>query len=403
MGDALFRKTEDGYRAAFPKVEIEFAIDRLRWDRHELFGQLSVSCGLAGARTVEDGLVSAGTFNFSSTRARRDRAREIADRVRAKPPIDFVGLLEEVSYGVLRAELHGEPAVLLRTVVPVRDEEFTLDGFAFPKRHATILFGDGDSLKSFLALWVLGRLAGDGWKVALFDWELDASTHHVRLRRLFSDAMPDVRYVRCDRPLVQEVDRLRRIVRDEQLDFAVYDSIGFACPGPPEAAEHALGYFRAARQVGVGALHIAHVRQGEDNDLKPFGSAFWHNGCRSSWCAKRADDEAAAHIGLYHRKANLSARHPAAAFTVTFSETQTEITPTSIAAISALAEYAPLWQRMKDALTRGPLTLVDLAKELDAKVETLDRTVRRKSGLFTRVSAFKDGITRIALVERRAS
>ena len=119
--------------------------------------------------------------------------------------------------------------------------------------------------------------------------------------------------------------------------------------------------------------------------------------------AKRADDEAAAHIGLYHRKANLSARHPAAAFTVTFSETQTEITPTSIAVISALAEYAPLWQRMKDALTRGPLTLVDLAKELDAKVETLDRTVRRKSGLFTRVSAFKDGITRIALVERRAS
>ena len=30
----------------------EFAVDRLRWDHDELYGQLSVACGLIGARSV---------------------------------------------------------------------------------------------------------------------------------------------------------------------------------------------------------------------------------------------------------------------------------------------------------------------------------------------------------------
>ena len=46
--------------------------------------------------------------------------------------------------------------------------------------------------------------------------------------------------------------------------------------------------------------------------------------------------------------------------------------------------------------------LADLADDLGANVDTLDKTVRRKTSLFTKVSG-EDGITRIALVERRAS
>jgi hypothetical protein len=43
--DALFRRTEDGYRVTFAAYELEFAVDRLRWERDELFGQLAVACG----------------------------------------------------------------------------------------------------------------------------------------------------------------------------------------------------------------------------------------------------------------------------------------------------------------------------------------------------------------------
>ena len=57
---------------------------------------------------------------------------------------------------------------------------------------------------------------------------------------------------------------------------------------------------------------------------------------------------------------------------------------------------------MMEAVRHRPLTLAALAKELEAKVETLERTVRRKGNVFTKVSG-SDGVTRIALVARQAS
>jgi hypothetical protein len=74
-----------------------------------------------------------------------------------------------------------------------------------------------------------------------------------------------------------------------------------------------------------------------------------------------------------------------------------------VANVDELAASLPLWQRMKDALASGPQTLASLAHDLGAPVDSIDKTVRRKSLLFTKVTNSDDHITRIALVERRAS
>jgi hypothetical protein len=409
VADALFRRTDDGYLVTFVAYELEFAIERLHWDRDELRGHLSVACGLVGARTF-DGSLSAGTFNFSSTRARRERAKELAERIRAKNGIDLVGILEEVCQRTIAAERRGEPAVLLRDVpCPDPDDELDVDGVRLPTHHSTIGFGDGGTAKSLHALYTAGVLAQRDLRVALVDWELDAGAHRQRLAQLFGRDMPDVRYVRCDRPLVYEVDRLRRIVRDERLAFAIFDSIGFACAGPPEAAEHAMGYFRAVRQLGIGSYHIAHVRQGEGNDQRPFGSTFWHNAARATWFIKLGDTapnpatgRQRISIGLFNRKHNLRALQPAVGFEIFFDRDRTVFERVTVADRQELAESLPLWQRMKSALSHGPLTLVRLADELGANVDTLDRTARRKSGLFTKVSG-EDGIARIALVSSRSA
>jgi hypothetical protein len=404
VADGRFERTDEGYLVTFVDAQTECLVERLRWERDDLVGQLSVACGLAGARTI-DGWLSAGSFNLSSPRVRRERSKELADRVRGAR-IDWVGMLEEVCQRVLRAERQGEPAIVLRDVPrPPLDDEHDIGGVRLPKRHPSILFGDGGTGKSLLGLYVLGRLAERGLPVGLFDWELDAGAHRLRLEQLFGAAMPDIRYVRCDRPLVHEVDRLRRIVRDAHLVFATFDSVGYACPGPPEAAEHAMGYFRAVRQLGIGSLHIAHVRQGENNDQRPFGSSFWHNSARMTWFVKPAATEMDRHrlsIGLFNRKANLSALRPAVGFEIAFDRDRTLLTSVNVADVQELAESLPLWQRMRSTLSQGPQTLAMLADALGANVETLDRTVRRKSGLFTRVPG-GDGVTRIALVESRVA
>jgi len=63
----------------------------------------------------------------------------------------------------------------------------------------------------------------------------------------------------------------------------------------------------AARQIGIGAMHIGHIGRSGD-DQKPFGSVFWHNGARCTWyvqLAKESPDDRVLQIGLYNRKANL--------------------------------------------------------------------------------------------------
>ena len=129
--------------------------------------------------------------------------------------LDWTGLLEELAQRVLEAEREGEPDELLNEGPP-SEPAAILDvaGLKLPARHPSILFGDGDSGKSMLLLWVLGNLRQRGLKVGLADWELTADDHRQRLREMFPENTPDVRYLRCARPIVHEADRLRRWVRD---------------------------------------------------------------------------------------------------------------------------------------------------------------------------------------------
>lgn len=394
---------DNEYRGRVPEYEIEFRIARLRYDRHELHGELTVCCGLAGARVFDDATLSASTINFSSAQTRQMHGRRLADRARTAGAVDWTGLLEELSVRVLAAERAGQPAVILSRLSAADVEPVVmLDGYPiYPRQHA-IDFGDGGTGKSLLALWRAGRLEAEGERVALFDWEMDAQTHRQRLEQLFGrDRMPSIRYVRGERPLVHEVDRFRRIILDEEITFGVFDSVGFACDGPPEAAESALKYFQAVRQLRIGGLHLAHISKADTGDQRPFGSSFWHNSARSTWFVKTAESAPGSlTIGLVNRKANLGPLQPALAYSFTFTPDRITVARLDAGSVDELVDSLPMWQRMKEALRSGPKTMIAIAEELDKPVDTVKKTVQRKSGLFTRVLS-ADGIQRIALVERR--
>jgi hypothetical protein len=127
-----FQVLDDGdrYRLVDADAGIEFSVDRLRLERGELFCELSVSCGLVGAQVVDDGVLSVGTFNLSSSRARADHARRLAALSRA-PKYAWDGTLEELCQRILSARRKGQPAVLLHTVPrPAPDDTSTSSGFA---------------------------------------------------------------------------------------------------------------------------------------------------------------------------------------------------------------------------------------------------------------------------------
>lgn len=388
---------DDRYCMTVPEIGVTFDVDRLRRKSSELIGELSVRCDLPGARTV-NGTLTIADFNLSSARARTDRAKLCATRAQATG-IDWQGLLEEFSQRVLAAERAGQPAVDLREIPrPQAEDILRVDRLAFPRRHPTIIFGDGGAGKSYLALYLAGRLAEQGMSVALFDWELAGDDHRDRLERLFPDGMPQVIYARCERPLVYEADRLRRIVRENAIQYAIFDSVAFACDGPPEAAEVAGRYFRAVRQIGTGSLHIAHVTKQDGADKKPFGSTFWHNGARSTWFAKLAEPSADSDIvtlGLFNKKANLGRLQPAAGYRIEFTEHRTAFRETDVAEAPDLAVNLSIRQRMIHLLRRTPMTPDAIAEELEASPDTVRRTLRRYKQVFTVIEG-----GRCALLER---
>lgn len=390
------REAEDRYRLVVPDTSITIEVDRLRRESNELVGELSVKCTLPGARTF-DGALSIADFNLSSARARTDRAKLLAGRACADG-LDWVGFLEEFCQRVLAAERKGQPAVDLRTIEkPGPDDALHIEGLTLPRRHPAILFGDGGACKSYLGLYLAGCLAQQGLSVGLFDWELCASDHRDRLERLFGPIMPRIWYARCERPLFYEADRLQRIARGESLDYVLYDSIVFACDGPPESAEVAGRYFRACRQIGVGSLHVAHVTKTDGADQKPFGSTFFHNGARATWNIKIADESPTGdriNLGLFARKANLGRLPHPTGFNFEFSSDRTFVSGSNPADTPDLAEHMTVRERMMHLLRGGALSVDDVAKEIEATPASVYKTVQRHGRLFTLLEGGKVGLSR---------
>lgn len=408
VGDARYRLTA-------LSLGIQLDLDRVRYERNQWIGELTVFCDLSGAKTIQtnDGLpaLSILDWNLSSDDARWKRAKLLADRSDA-PDIDWRGLLDELAHRVIAAERAGTPAKPLHTFErPGPDAEYDVENWRLLRDHAVIGFGDGGSAKSYLALYAAGRLAQRGVCVLLADWELDGGDHRDRLERLFGSDMPEVHYLRCDRPLILEAERIAREVRRLSADYWIADSIAFATAGPPEAAEHATAYFRAVRQIGIGSLHLAHINRSENGDQKPFGSSFWHNSARSTWFIKQASaspDGKRLTVGLFNRKSNLSRLHPAVGFTFEFSDERTAVSKVNLADVEDLAGSLPTWQRVAHLLKAGggvPRSIADIAEELDVKPDTVKKAVspnRARGGrsMFVQVQG-SDGTPRIGLAELR--
>lgn len=368
----------EGWTLEIPSIGVKFIAERLRRERQELIGELTVTCALPGARTVNGNLIT-GDFNFSSVAARSTRAKLLAERAQSNGHVDWYAHLEEFCQGVFSREREGDPAMDIWDIpMPEKVDDFAVSGISLPRKHPSILFGDGGSAKSYMALYIAGQLAIQGVPVALFDWELSGDEHRERFERLFGKIKPPLTYCRCESPLVVEVDRLARIIRERKIRYAFFDSISFACDGRPEEAEIAARYLRATRSLGIGSLHIAHINKSEEKDRKPFGSSWWHNGARCTWyCEASEPVDGTLQVGFFNRKANLGPLRDNVSLTLRFGNLSTTIERSNMSDSETLVKKMTCAQRMADLLKRGALTAAEIADQLDHPADTVRRTAAR--------------------------
>jgi hypothetical protein len=406
----IFKEISEGHYCGAEDTAhggIEFHASRLRYDRHELHGELSVAGEIPGVRIVGDRCFSIASMNFSSSPARKSKAGALAAMSPAMKNLPLVAMLEEFCQLVLLDERAGQPSLLLRAQdPPPLDRIIVCDGLPILRNHQTIIFGDGGTAKSLLALRISGYLQGAGQRVLYCDWELDQHEHRARLGQLYGlDRMPDVRYVRCERPLVHEVDRLKRIIAEDHITFGVFDSCGYAlASGGPESSEESLGYFRAARQLRIGGLHLAHVSKAENGDQKPFGSAFWHNSARATWFVKALDVDTADQltIGLFNRKSNLSQKMAPLAYRFAFSATAIDVEQVQVAGLEGAQKELPLWRRIESVL-ESPMTITALADELGAKKDSVEKSLKMRGDKFEKAAQADDRVTRWQRVSARSN
>lgn len=396
--ERIFRERGDGrYSLELLPAGITFEVDRLRRHSKELWGELRVSVNgsFPSAKTLAGGVLTTGDLNFSSVQARQTRAKICAERSRVET-LDWHGFLEDFALQVIDAERQGKPAIALADLAQTEEdvETWDVDGWPLLCTLPMVLFGSGGAAKSYLAMWAAGVLAGRGIPVLYADWEFSAKDHRKRFGLVFHPMPSALFYATCERPLVEEIDRLVRLVQEHRIQYVICDSMVFALNGPADD-EHVGIYYRAARQLKVGTMHIAHTTKAEDDREKQvYGSVFAQNGARSIWFSQRAESNPVGElqVGLYHRKSNIGELLKPLGFRFLFRSGFTKIERVDVGDVDELAAGLPLLDRMKRALAKKPLLVKALADDVNSTPGVIRKMLSRHKSVFVRLDDKRIGL-----------
>ncbi len=364
----------------------QFRFAAIRDGREGVRGELTVRWG--------DRRVHWGAMVLSSGSGREALRKKLEGTVPGPP---WGAYLEEAAYHLAQASRQGEPLITLTGVVSSPTRE--LVPRLLYEGEPTLIYGDGDTGKSLLAAALAAAVRAGvalpfGLKpacstaVAYLDWETSADTLNARLALLAAGwkiPVPEIIYKRMTRPLVDESATLAAEFARRNVGFVVVDSMMFAVVTGETSAYHEAitTFYRALRLFAPAAtLVVSHVT-GEDarrgGAARPFGGAFAYNGPRLILEAKRDRDLPGTAIVLTCTKANNLPRRPDPVGLL-FRDGGDAMTVSALDLRDAAPEVtasASLTYRIELALARGIQDPDAIAKELEAKLETVKRLLRR--------------------------
>jgi hypothetical protein len=82
-------------------------------------------------------------------------------------------------------------------------------------------------------------------------------------------------------------------------------------------------------------------------------------------------------MALSHRKSNTGQRLSTRGVKLDFAGATTTVEPFDLAGSADLATTLPIWQRVKSLVAHTPMTIPQLASELEANPQSIARIVRR--------------------------
>ncbi|GJL65110.1 MAG: hypothetical protein NPIRA05_00810 [Nitrospirales bacterium] len=381
----------DGYRFEWPHWNLTACVTRLSDKSGGLGGELAIWITQEG----KDRLLTSGQTNLSSIQT-RERLVKRLDTLR--PGLEWNRVIETVCVRTCELHRQGPPPESLEPSDDDTPATFILNPLIY-HRHPTLLYGPGESGKSFFALYLACLLSSGGRSTNLavapgghnclyLDWELRSQEGRSRVKQL-REGHPELTraplHLAMHRPLVQVAPELRRTITDHDIDVVIVDSLGPATGGEIERSSDPVAFFNALSSLNVTSLLISHVaKPGEEGKSRsPYGSVYYYNLSRSIWEVRLASepDSDQRVIALYHRKNNLGRRLAPMGYTLNINDHAALFEPCDPNQEPELAQGISIRERiarlLKDHQTR---TVSDIADALGLEAEAVRRTLNRYKG-----------------------
>lgn len=375
-----------------PSGLIHFDFEAIEKRRHSFETELTISLNGTGADSYSQ------RINLLSSSARTEMRRDL-DELYGKT-WGWTAILNRAIQQVRTAYASVDHALDAATMEVVPGQELFLVDSLLPFNSPTIMFGDGGSFKTYIAISLALHCAiGRDWfgattpclPVIYVDYEGTPQSFALRKSRLLAGmGIPELPYESLyywpgrGMPLRDHVEALHRKIHDTGAVLVIVDTVGTACGGKPEDAEVALDYFRAVARLGVTTLNLAHItKKGEDQ--YPFGSVFWHNEARRTWYINRVQEEELPDldIGLYCRKVNDGPKPRPQALSVHFKDPYgaVSISRARFSDIPELQGKLPPHIQIESVLTEA-MTEAMIAEATNLSVSTVNRTLKGHPRLF---------------------
>ena len=373
------------YRLRWGDEQVIMHLERLYENSHyEVSCEVQINTTAAGAPSHIHG---GSRLNLTSSEARRRLAKYLGEDVL---PNNWTSMLEQAAVMVLAEWRKGPPTIELAKHTPAATLAMRVSPL-LQERQATVFFGEGDTLKSFMGLFlaVLVRsgeiqagLKPEPGNVLYLDYETDEDTMWRRTNMIAQGIgiqIPDgIFYRYMHQPLAADSQQINRLILDLGIEFLVVDSAAPAVM-EPESASMTTEYFRALRGLRITSLTIAHVAK-NSKEATPFGSGFWRNLPRSNFRVQASRELEHVIVGLKHTKSNNGHRLKDLGFRFEFDPEgdRVVIESQSIVDVPDLARGLPPSERIASALSHGALSLQEIFDSLpDLKQGDISTTLSR--------------------------
>ena len=374
------------FSLTFESELLDIRLDRIDTNsKHETTGEITIK----SRRPAELGHVHQARLNLTSSTTRSTMAKYLTTKI---PTVEWDKILEYTCIRVLEKHREGTPIVHLADYQVPEGLRHRLFPY-LQEKQASLLFGEGDTGKSWLALMMgvtvaigtpqLGLQPEPG-AVLFLDYETDEDTVWERVNMVsagFGEPIPEGFYYRqMHQTIAADFQQVNQLVMDHNISLVIVDSAAPAV-GEPEASQATNEYFRALRSLRCSSLTVAHVSKG-GKETEPFGSIFWRNLPRANYRVDASHEPGAQSFAMQikHTKSNNGKRLQDRAYELTFEDDLVRFKFADIAAVPEFAEGMTLGQRISAVLKNGALSVKDIAEMLEANENSVKTTLNRHKG-----------------------